>query len=149
MVFRNLRERFIKTVLNLYGCLAGLVIIFLVTFKPCHAQTGFNCDIQPRNEAAWLKGQIALDEFQYGQIEKIEIEYHKRILYSFQEYASDKDRKRMALHIAMAFVDHQERIRDLLGKKQKKRWSDIITKKREATRRRLMKYQDDGTGFNK
>jgi hypothetical protein len=149
MVFRNLHERLIKTVLNLYGCLAGLVIIFLVPFKPCHAQTGFNFDIRPRDEAAWLKGQIDLDEFQYRQIEKIGKEYHQQILYSFHEYAINKDRKQMALDVAMAFVDHHERIRNLLGKKQKKQWRNILMKKREATRKRLMKYQDDGTGFNK
>jgi hypothetical protein len=149
MVFRNLRERFIKIVLNLYGCLAGLVIIFLIPFKPCYGQTGFDFDILPRNEAAWLKDQIDLDEFQYRQIKKIEIEYHKRVLYSFQEYAIYKDRNQMALHVAMAFVDHHEKIRNLLGKKQKKQWRDILIKKREATRKRLMKHQDDGAGLNK
>jgi hypothetical protein len=149
MAFRSLHERFKNTVLNPSGYLVGFAILS-ATFKPCPAQTGFNFDIRSQDEAAWLKSKIGLDEFQCQQIKKIEVEYHSRILYSIRAYASDRNKKQMMLHVAMAFTDHHERIKELLGKKQNKKWNDIMNKSREATRKRLMKYQDDdGTGVNR
>jgi hypothetical protein len=149
MSFPDLHECFKKIMMTLLGYLAGLAVLS-VTIKPCHAQPGFNFDIRPHDEAAWLKDKVELDGFQYRQIKKIEEDYYSRILYSFREYASHGNRKQTALHMAMAFVDHHEKIKDLLDKKQKKKWNDLINKRRRATDKRLMKYRnDDGTDFNR